>query len=252
MNCASASTRSRLRTGYSTKSSRLVALVMRMERISLSLSLILSLLPSSSLSLSHSAERSLPSAASPANHQNSIPKVYQRNWQLGTQKTESTTPGKKITFLPSRDHQNLDLDAMCLDLESSRLPNQEIPGRGNVASIHQHPPTHLPTSRETETQRKNRNRQQDRASQLPPPLPSTAPTHHHFSSPNSTPATALPLSAEHHHERSPTPLPHPSSSLPSLQPPNLATSQKTKISGQNRKGWRICSRIGFLRRRHTK
>lgn len=66
-----------------------------MERISLSLSLILSLLPSSSLSLSHSAERSLPSAASPANHQNSIPKVYQRNWQLGTQKTESTTPGKK-------------------------------------------------------------------------------------------------------------------------------------------------------------
>lgn len=160
---------------------------MRMERISLSLS----------HPLSRSAGRSLPSAASPANHQNSIPKVYQRNWQLGTQKTEPTTPGKKKPiFLPSRDHQKLDLDAMSLDLESSRLPNQEILGRGNVASIHQHPPTHYfpfhPSHRFTST----------------PSIRRTPP------------------------KRSPTPLPHPSCPPP---PPNLATSQKTKNAGQNRK-----------------
>lgn len=165
-----------------------------MKRISLSLSLILS------LALSHSAGRSLPSAASPANHQNSIPKVYQRNWQLGTQKTESTTPGpKKLIFLPSRDHQKLDLDAMCLDLESSRLPNQETPGRGNVASIHQHPPTHYfpfhPSHRTTST----------------PSIRRTPP------------------------KRSSTPLSHPPSCPPPPQPPNLATSQKTKSSSQNRK-----------------
>lgn len=136
---------------------------MRMERISLSLS------SSLSLALSHSAERSLPSAASPANHQNSIPKVYQRNWQLGTQKTEPTTPGKKKSFFCLPEILRTWILTQCAS--TSKVPDYQTkksPGRG-----HQHSPT-SPTSRETQ---RKKNRRQDRASQLPPSLLSTAPTH---------------------------------------------------------------------------
>lgn len=164
-----------------------------------------------SLSLPHPLSRSLSfgrtitpiggfSSKSPKFDPESVPKKLAARH---TRRPNQPLPAKKIFFLPSRDHQNLDLDAMCLDLESSRLPNQEILGRGNVASIHQHPPTHYfpfhPSHRFTST----------------PSIRRTPP------------------------KRSPT---HP-------QPPNLATSQKTKNAGQTRKGWRTCSRIGFLRQK---
>lgn len=129
---------------------------MRMERISLSLSHPLSRSLSSSLSLplirlnDHSHRRLL----------RQITKIRSRKCtkEIGSSAHRRPTqplPARKIIFLPSRDHQNLDLDAMCLDLESFRLPNQEILGRGNVASIHQHPPTHYfpfhPSHRTTST-----------------------------------------------------------------------------------------------------
>lgn len=167
-----------LRTGYSTKSSRLVALVTRMERISLSLSHPLS--PSLSLSLTLSFGWTITpiggfSGKSPKFDPESVPK------KLAARHTEDRinhSRQEKILFLPSRDPQNLDLDAMCLDLESSRLPNQETPGRGNVASIHQHPPTHLPTSRETETQGKKIDSKTGHPSCLSFFLPQHPPTHY--------------------------------------------------------------------------
>lgn len=185
-----------------------------------------------SLSLPHPLSRSLSfgrtitpiggfSSKSPKFDPESVPK------ELATRHTEDRTNHsrqKKPIFLPSRDPQNLDLDAMCLDLESSRLPNQETPGRGNVASIHQHPLTHFPRDK---GKKKSTARPGFPAASISSFHSTHPPTTSHF-----TPATALhplPPSAEHHPED-----PHPPSPPP---PPNLATSQKTKISGQNRKGW---------------
>lgn len=163
MNWSSASTRSRLRTGYSTKSSRLVALVMRMERISLALSHPLS--PSLSLSLTLSfGWTTTPiggfSGKSPKFDPESVPK------KLAARHTEDRinhSRQEKILFLPSRDHEKLDLDAMCLDLEA------------------------FPTTKP----RNSGSRQRGFHSSAPTP-----PTTSHF-----TPATALhplPPSAEHH------------------------------------------------------
>lgn len=232
MNWSSASTRSRLRTGYSTKSSRLVALVMRMERISLSLSSSLSF----PLPLSHSLIR--PDDHSHRRLLRQITKIRSRKCTKETgssahRRPNQPLPAKKIFFLPSRDHQKLDLDAMCLDLESSRLPNQELPGRGNVASIHQHPPTHYfpfhPSHRTTST----------------PSIRRTPP------------------------KRSPTPLSHPPSSLPPspLPPPNLAKNKKCRPESKRmanlfsdrifetkthkRTGWTAQNRIVGQESRHS-
>lgn len=235
MNCSSASTRSRLRTGYSTKSSRLVALVMRMERISLSLSHPLS--PSLILSLTLSFGWTITpiggfSGKSPKFDPESVPK------KLAARHTEDRinhSRQEKILFLPSRDPQNLDLDAMCLDLESSRLPNQEIPGRGNVASIHQHPPTHFPTpERQRHRDKKKIDSKTGHPSCLHLFLLQHPPTHYFPFHPSHR-FTSTPSIRRTPPKRSSTPLSHPHHPPPSLQPPNLATSQKTKNASQNRK-----------------
>lgn len=104
-----------------------------MERIFLSLS----------HPLSRSAGRSLPSAASPANHQNSIPKVYQRNWQLGTQKTESTTPGKKKSSFCLPEIIRTWILTQCTS--TSKVPDYQTKKLRVVATwlpfISTHPPT---------------------------------------------------------------------------------------------------------------
>lgn len=222
-----------LRTGYSTKSSRLVALVTRMERISLSLS--------HPLPLSHPLSRSLSfgwtttpiggfSGKSRKFDPESVPK------KLAARHTEDRinhSRQEKILFLPSRDHQKLDLDAMCLDLESSRLPNQETSGRGNVASIHQHPPTHRPTHfpRDRDTKKKSK-------STARPGFPAASISSFHSTHPPPLPVPISPQPPLYIHSLHPQnttqEIPNSSSSSASsaAQPRNLA---KNKISGRNRK-----------------
>lgn len=115
-----------------------------------------------SLSLPHPLSRSLSfgrtitpiggfSGKSPKFDPESVPK------KLAARHTEDRinhSRQEKILFLPSRDPQNLDLDAMYLDLESFRLPNQET-ARSRQRGFHSSAPT-PPTSRETETQREKK------------------------------------------------------------------------------------------------
>lgn len=218
-----------LRTGYSTKSSRLVALVTRMERISLSLS--------HPLPLSHSLIR-----LNDHSHRRLLRQITKIPSRKCTKETGSSAhrrpnqplPAKKVIFLPSRDHQNLDLDAMYLDLEA--FPTTKPRNSGSrQRGFHSSAPTHPPTSRETETQRKKK-------STARPGFPAASISSFHSTHP--TLSVPIPPQAPHictpsirrtPPRRSPTPLPHPHHPSPPPPPHKHATSQKPKNSGRNRK-----------------